>query len=231
MIMENFQKSFDTEKVMRLLGAKKGRRVSASSLRRVDALTEEIETVLKPRLSFRVLDLVDVDRGGILLSDGTRFKSPKLARTLDEAESVCCFLATVGPGVDMEIQRLMQERHYADAYVLDALGSMSAENVVEQFYQRMARRQAANNAGVTLRFSPGYCDWPIQQQRPLFKLFQDADSLEVELSDTCLMTPRKSVSGLFGLTPPGVRGVDTAYNPCDSCSKKECIARRGGKSN
>jgi hypothetical protein len=226
MIIENFHKSFKTEKVLRLLGAKQGRRVSPASLRRVDLLTEVIEGMLKPQLSYRILELSQVKHNGIQLVDGTCFKSPKLARALAHTQAVCCFMATVGPAVDAEIQRLMQRQRYADAYVLDAIGSTSAENVVEQFYQRMARRQKYRNAGVTLRFSPGYCDWPIQQQRPLFELFDNMDTPEVALNERCLMSPRKSVSGLFGLLPPGVNGADPAYNPCSTCNKRDCIARR-----
>jgi hypothetical protein len=226
MIIENFQKSFETEKVLRLLGAKQGRRVSPASLRRVDLLTEAIEGMLKPQLSYRILELSQVKRSGIQLVDGTCFKSPKLAAALADAQAVCCFMATVGPAVDAEIQRLMQRRRHADAFVLDAIGSTSAENVVEQFYQRMARRQKDRNAGVTLRFSPGYCDWPIQQQRPLFELFDDMDTPDVALNARCLMSPRKSVSGLFGLLPPGLNGADPAYNPCDTCNKLNCTARR-----
>ena len=226
MIMENFQKAFDTQKVLRLLGAKQGRHVSPASLRRVDLVAEEITEMLKPQLSYCILEMYRVDRGGIQLVDGTCFKSPKLANAMANAQAVCCFMATVGPVVDAEIQHLMQRQRYADAFVLDAIGSTSAENVVEQFYQRMAQRQKDKNAGVTLRFSPGYCDWPIQQQRPLFKLFNDMDTPEVALNESCLMSPRKSVSGLFGLLPPGVNGVDPAYNPCDTCHKIDCIARR-----
>jgi hypothetical protein len=226
MIMENFQKSVDSEKVMRLLGAKQGRRVTPASLRRFDLLTEEVEDMLKPQLVYRILGVSRVDRGGGQLTDGTRFKSPKLARALARAEAVCCFMATVGPAVDAAIQRLMKRRRYANAYVVDAIGSISAEDTVDQFYQRMARRQKEKKAGVTLRFSPGYCDWPIQQQRPLFKLFADMDTPDVALSESCLMSPRKSVSGLFGLLPRGVKGADPAYNPCDTCNKRECIARR-----
>jgi hypothetical protein len=226
MIIENFQKSFETEKVLRLLGAKQGRRVSPASVRRVDLLTEGIEGILKPQLCYRILELSQVKRSGIQLVDGTCFKSPKLAGALADAQAVCCFMGTVGPAVDAEIQRLMQRQRYADAYVLDAIGSTSAENVVDQFYQRMARRQKDRNAGVTLRFSPGYCDWPIQQQRPLFKLFDDMDTPDVALNESCLMSPRKSVSGLFGLLPPGVNGADPTYNPCSTCNKRNCIARR-----
>lgn len=226
MILENFQKSFDTGKVLRLLGARQGRRVSPASLRRIDLLTENAQGLLKPQLSYRILEVAEVKRGNIQLSDGTCFKSPKLARALAGAETVCCFLATVGPAVDMEIQSLMQRRRFADAYVLDAMGSMSAENVVEQFYQRMARKQKEKDAAVTLRFSPGYCDWPIQQQRPLFRLFAKTDTPDVSLNDSCLMTPSKSVSGLFGFLPPGAKGPPAAYNPCRSCAKRDCIARR-----
>ena len=103
---------------------------------------------------------------------------------------------------------------------------MSAESVVEQFYQRMARRQAEKNGGVTMRFSPGYCDWSIRQQRQLFALFSETDTPDVVLNDSCLMTPRKSITGLFGLLPPGVNGADPAFNPCNRCSKRDCIARR-----
>lgn len=225
-MLENFQKTFDTGKVLRLLGAKKGRRVSPASLRRVDLFTEKVEGMLEPQLSYRVLELMAVSSGSILLSDGTCFKSPKIAKAMARVETVCCFLATVGPAVDIEVKRLMQQQRYADAYVLDAVGSMSAENVVEQFYQRMARRQAKKNGGVTLRFSPGYCDWSIRQQRQLFALFSETDTPDVVLNDSCLMTPRKSITGLFGLLPPGVNGADPAYNPCNNCSKRDCIARR-----
>jgi hypothetical protein len=224
--MEDFHQSVETEKVLRLLGAKQGRRVSSASLRRIDLMTGEIEGMLRPQLSYRVIELSVVNRGGIQLVDGTCFKSPKLAKALANAEAICCFMATVGPAVDAEIQHLMQRRRYADAYVLDAIGSTSAENIVEQFYQRMARRQKEKNAGVTLRFSPGYCDWPISQQRPLFKLFDDIDTPDVALNESCLMSPRKSVSGLFGLLPQGVNGVDPTYNPCNTCNKRNCIARR-----
>jgi hypothetical protein len=226
MIVTDFKKSFDTGKVLRLLGAGKSRRASVASMRRIDTLAEDMPALLQPRISYRRFDLSAVSRGGIELDDGTRFKSPKLSKALAKAEAVCCFVATVGPALEMEVHRRMQQRRYADAYVLDAMGSMSAENVVEQFYRRTARSLAESGRGVTLRFSPGYCDWPLDQQRPLFKLFSDHPPLKVRLSHSCLMSPSKSVSGLFGILPAGIPGVHPAYNPCSACNKRDCIARR-----
>ena len=227
MLLENFQKTFDARKVMRLLGAKDGRRISSAAQRRVESLTHAAKSMIKPQLSYRILDLVAVHSRSILLSDGARFTSSKIARAMARAQRVCCFMATVGPAVDLKVKRFMGQQRYADAYVLDAMGSMSAENVVEQFYQRVAKRQAEKNGSVTLRFSPGYCDWPIYQQRELFALFDETETPDVSLSEKCLMTPRKSITGLFGLLPEGVNGADPAYNPCNHCNKRDCIARRG----
>jgi hypothetical protein len=226
MIATDFKKSFDTGKVLRLLGAGRGRRASAASMRRVDSLAQDVPGMLKPRISYRRFDLTAVNRGGFELSNGVRFKSPKLAKSLARAEQVFCFVATVGAALEMEVQRRMQQRRYADAYVLDAMGSMSAESIVEQFYRRTARNLAESGRGVTLRFSPGYCDWPLDQQRPLFALFSDHPPLGVKLSSSCLMSPCKSVSGLFGVLPPGIPGVHPTYNPCATCGKHNCIARR-----
>lgn len=226
MILKNFQKAFDTGKMLRLLGAKTKSQLSQASLQRIDVLTKEIEGMLTPQISYRILELAKVKRSDIYLIDGTCFKSPRLAKALSDAESVCFFLATIGPAVEMAVTDLMKQRRYADAYILDAMGSTAAENIVEQFYQRMAKRQDKMNSAVTLRFSPGYCDWPIEQQRQLFDLFVDIETPDIQLTDSCLMVPKKSVSGLFGLLAPGIKGVDPAYNPCDMCSKRDCIARR-----
>ena len=226
MIVQNFETSVDTGKVLRLLGAKPNRRASAAALRRIDNFAQDMDALLQPRLNYRRLALSRINRNGIELEEGTVFKSLKLAKSLARAEEVCCFVATVGPALEMEVQEQMRQRRYADAYVLDAMGSMSAEGVVEQFYQRTARNLAKAGQGVTLRFSPGYCDWPLDQQRPLFDLFADQPPLKVRLNPSCLMSPRKSVSGLFGILPAGIPGVHPVYNPCTTCGKRGCIARR-----
>lgn len=218
--------TLETGKILRLLGAKKGRKVPKSTLRRIDYMTQDVNGLLQPRLDFRRMALASSDARGIVLADGTRFEGHKLAKSVGGAQEICCFLATIGPGIDLEIQRRMKAGRYADAYVLDAIGSIAAENVVEEFYQRTAGEAAEEGRGVTLRFSPGYCDWPLKQQRPLLSVVADGSPLAVTLSDSCLMSPRKSVSGLFGILPEGLAGADPAYNPCTICKKNDCLARR-----
>ncbi len=91
--------------------------------------------------------------------------------------------------------------------------------------EAMVRREAgAVGACVTLRYSPGYCDWDVAQQRKLFKIFE-LDDIGVRLTEECLMIPQKSVSGIIGVGWGDRRLI--AMSPCRHCEKKgDCKHRR-----
>jgi cobalamin-dependent methionine synthase I len=97
--------------------------------------------------------------------------------------------------------------------------------MVERFYQRLKERYEANEKSVTLRFSPGYCDWPIMDQKKIFEMLNTLQD-QVQLTETCLMKPRKSISGIFGVLPSNGKDSNPPYNPCLYCGKRDCIARR-----
>lgn len=62
--------------------------------------------------------------------------------------------------------------------------------------------------------------WPIQQQRELFSLLGDVDgAIGVRLTDTFLMWPNKSVSGIFYPT-------EKDWVTCRICHRENCPNRR-----
>jgi hypothetical protein len=69
--------------------------------------------------------------------------------------------------------------------------------------------------------SPGSLpEWPIQEQVPLFALLEGAaEAIGVRLTESLLMTPVKSVSGLFFPTEV------TFYN-CQLCDRERCQSRK-----
>ena len=83
--------------------------------------------------------------------------------------------------------------------------------------------EVANNQGLTItrRFSPGYCDWNVKQQKMVFQAMR-GDCAGVSLTDSCLMIPRKSISGIIGIGPSEI----TKYNPCKTCDEYDCVGRR-----
>jgi cobalamin-dependent methionine synthase I len=107
------------------------------------------------------------------------------------------------------------------ATVLDAVGSGVAENMAVFIEDRIRRLASLDGYRISRRFSPGYCDWAVNQQKMVFQAL-GKDSAGVVLTDSFLMIPQKSVSGIIGLS----RWYIEDYNPCDTCKKKDCPGRR-----
>jgi cobalamin-dependent methionine synthase I len=165
-----------------------------------------------------------VEKGTVHLDEGPEFKSPKLSKMLKDCDDIICYIATLGDGIEGEIKRLMDKKHMAEAYILDAMASAAADNMVATFHRLMKDEYKNQGKQVTLCFSPGYCDWPITEQKKLFSLIESQE-VEVDLNDSCLMTPRKSISGVFGIHSNG----ETPYNPCWDCNRTDCPSRRAPK--
>jgi hypothetical protein len=215
------QPRLQTEDLVTLLGGTKGHRLSKSLNRRVKSLKSRVRGLLNPRLYYRTAKLTTHSKGTVLLNNEIVFKSRKLSKTLKDSKESVCFVGTIGTGVEREINRLMRRNSLADAYIVDVLGSVAVENMVEQFQNHMDSKYRKRDKSVTLRFSPGYCDWPITEQKKLFRVF-DRREIEVDLLDSCLMCPRKSISGIFGVAS----NTEPPYNPCAHCNKLDCEARR-----
>lgn len=217
--------TFEKYELARLLGSSKSCRVSHAVDIKIDRLQPIFKDLLEPSLRYCVKHISLIKKKHVHIQGGPVLTSLKLSRTLKNCEEVICFIATIGNGIDDAIARLMAANRFSDAYILDSMGSVAVENMVESFWDRMRNDCEADGKEATLRFSPGYCDWPVTEQKKLFSLFDSADT-GVELTDSCLMQPRKSISGVFGVAPFG-HGVPAApYNPCSECWKRDCSARR-----
>ena len=63
-------------------------------------------------------------------------------------------------------------------------------------------------------------DWPITEQPKLFSIFGDTEGLVgVRLTDSLLMLPRKSISGILFPSEEG-------FQSCQLCDRAHCPGRR-----
>ncbi len=217
--------SLKKEKLALRLGQKRSNKMSYSSRQKIKKLDRKMEQILTPSLYYKTVPVAHVGRGITELKDGTRFKSFKLAKALRGCEQVVCFAATIGKSVDREVSRLMEQNHLSEAYILDTMGSLLAENMVESFWQQMRSEYRRKGRGISIRFSPGYCDWSLCEQKKLFR-YIDNNQFSVTLNDSFLMSQRKSVSGIFGISLPQYAQSVSTYNPCEECRRLECTERR-----
>ncbi len=212
----------------RFLGVRKGKQLTRSVARSIDAWNERIGSLMVPQVAYVTRQTVSVEPGGVRLEGDVFFSSLKIAKAMQECFTVVCFVATIDVGVEQLVKDLMERKRMAEAYVLDSMGSVAVENMVSQFHLSMEERYKKERKSVTLRFSPGYCDWNLREQKKLFSLFDD-EKVNVSLhKESYLMAPRKSVSGIFGVLPFDRGGTIATYNPCKDCGSQDCTSRRDG---
>ena len=171
---------------------------------------EEVSQWLRPRFCYVVVpELPAFDMGRIIL------------RQLQGSEAYALFVCTSGTEFEDYQQRLKDEGDMVRIFIADALGSVIAEHcadVMEACLQESIDKLQWHH---TNRFSPGYCGWHVSQQQRLFPLF-GGQTCGVRLTDSSLMVPIKSVSGIMGVGKK-VRKLDYT---CGLCDFKQCYKRR-----
>lgn len=223
-VIRDIHPEITADKVHRLLGSAKVQNISGRLLKTIDRSIQRAYSLVRPKVVYTEKEIEKVEGRSLVLSENVVLKSGKLSRSLGKCDRAGVFVATIGKSIDSLIHRLAREEKMVDAYIFDIIGSVAAEDTVEKFQQMCDRLFEKKGEGTTLRFSPGYCDWKVQEQKKLFGLI-DNGAIDVELTPSCLMTPRKSVSGVFGIA--NIRDIKrTVTNPCRQCGMRQCVARR-----
>lgn len=210
--------------VSRLLGYGRPRDLSKRLLRAIEKSLEKSHQLIKPRVLYTEKSIKSSGDGTLVLEKGVVIRSRKLSKVCGKCDRAAIFVATIGKGIDSLIRKLTEQKMVAEAYIVDAIGSTAAEQTVDAFQRKYTSVRSQRGEGTTLRFSPGYCDWKVEEQKKLFNVI-DNSLIGVELSESYLMNPRKSVSGIFGIGRREEIG-HVPTNPCVMCGMHHCIARR-----
>ena len=111
---------------------------------------------------------------------------------------------TLGPGVDAQIRRA-GVGDIAAGVASDALGSALAEQAADAAEAQLRQWAATEGKYLTGRFSPGYGDWDIAVQPMVAAALDTVRKAGLCVTDTNLMTPRKSVTALLGVSDHPVK--------------------------
>ena len=104
--------------------------------------------------------------------------------------------------------------------MLQALGAERIEALCDSFCDFLAAEYAPLT--VRQRFSPGYGDLPLQNQRAFFDALQCHREIGLYLNESLLMSPTKSVTAIVGIGP----GENCTPTGCKACGKTDCAMRR-----
>ena len=120
-----------------------------------------------------------------------------IARHLAGCEYVVLQAVTLGPEADRLIRRA-EITDMTKAVVLDSLASAASEQVCREADLLLHRKSPG--LFMTWRYSPGYGDFPLSVQRTLLSLLDAGKRIGLAVSDSSILTPRKSVTGVVGLS-------------------------------
>ncbi len=166
-------------------------------------------------------EMVELAADGITLEGVPFATGRRIASLLDVSESIVVFAATAGPGMDHWIKDYFDSGDPMRGYVADTIGSEAVEGAANWLEDRIIDRAIESSLYTTSRFSPGFCDWDVSEQHALFSLLPE-NFCGIRLTDSALMLPVKSVSGVLGIGTECER-VTTA---CSICTLETCFRRR-----
>jgi len=212
----------DTQQVLNHIGYGTSHTPSARIESLVKEYADNICHLIEPSYSYVIRDINSVRGSRVFIEGSVIFRSNIIAQLLEECQKVAVFVLTIGSRLGDVVRQLAGDGLMVQAAVLDAIGSDAAETLAHVVQDIISKEAEAEGLGISLRFSPGYCDWKVSQQKMVFRVM-NGDSAGVRLTDGCLMVPQKSISGLIGI---GSRNEVESYNPCPTCKKRDCIGRR-----
>lgn len=189
----------------------------------VNDYIENYHDLIASSYSYVIRDIVSVAGNLITIEGSITLKSRVIARLLERCEKAAIFALTIGNHLEDMVAYLAENKLVLQATVLDAIGSSAAERLAAYVSDRIKRIANLEGLVTSQRFSPGYCDWAVSQQKKVFKALR-GDTAGIRLTESLLMIPRKSVSGIIGIGLPD-KGIEN-YNPCLTCKKKNCPGRR-----
>jgi hypothetical protein len=167
-------------------------------------------------------------RGGTeALEAAGLFAGEDVRRHLNGCAECVLLAVTLGPGVDAQIRRA-EVGDIAAGTASDALGSALAEQMCDTAERALRQSFAAEHLHLTGRYSPGYGDWPITAQPQIAALLDTPRRMGLCVTESFLMTPRKSVTALLGVSDTPVTGYRAG---CGHCKLREkCEYRKRGTS-
>jgi hypothetical protein len=208
-ILDNIQIRLDFDAVRRRLHLKRD-----NDIKTVQDLVNIAQPLVEPKVHFKICYIEEKLAEGVII-EGLQLSSKVLRKNLDKVERVFPFVITIGNkfGEKLDTCNDLLEKFY-----LDTIGNVALNHVRLALKDHLKQKYAIEK---TAFMAPGSLpNWPIEQQRPLFELLGDVQaSIGVKLTESLLMLPAKSVSGIYFPT-------ETSFFSCQLCPRERCDSRK-----
>lgn len=179
---------------------------------------------ITPKTIYERFEIEKVDGDLVYFKSGDVFNGPHISRILTGSKTAILYIFTLGSRADQIIKKESQTGDTLATIIMDAITTSLLE-ILGEFVGKKIKMEGIEqqNWGATCAYSPGQYKWTIEEQKKIFKMV-DGKRIGVELNNSYLMVPFKSISGVYGFGPED--RIDKTRVACDLCPRENCIGRR-----
>jgi cobalamin-dependent methionine synthase I len=166
-----------------------------------EMIDEELRLSEKLIVPNKIMRLSGIDSNNgkeVILSEELTIKSSHVAKLLHECHSAYGFAVTIGKALEEKRDSYLLNKERIRALLLDSIGSVAVEDFAESATKEIEDIAMRDNFSITRRFSPGYGDWVLQNQKEFLE-WLEAEKINIHLTAHFMMTPEKSISAIVGV--------------------------------
>lgn len=212
----------DLDQIHKVLGYEQGQLPEPFDTYLEEALSEAVN-LNDIKATYRIIENVVIDpKSRTAEANGQLFKVGKtVCGELAASEHLAFYICTAGKQISEKSELLLKGDDPVLGYVYNVLGSSIAEAAADKIESFIKKEVESTGMKITNRYSPGYCNWSVADQHKLFSFFHDSPC-GVRLTDSALMHPVKSTSGVIGIG----KAVKYREYQCTLCKSLDCVYRR-----
>lgn len=188
---------------------------------KIDSLLKHAESHSNPSFSYKIYDGC-CEKDSLQINTVCFQTGQIILHYLKGSRQFAVFTATAGTYFQQWVEDLDRSEEMVDRYIADCIGTEIVEATANFMQNELAKECLKEEFGITNRYSSGYCGWNISEQHKLFSLFGKEETCGIQLMDSGLMYPIKSISGIIGI---GKNVIQKEYG-CSQCNYSKCFRHK-----
>lgn len=178
--------------------------------------------LIQPKAIYDVFNVEKVEGNRLYLNNDEYFESKLFSYFMSDAENIILSIMTIGNSLEEQSDQYMKSGKYVKGFILDGIGTLALEKLGLGVYESIKEEAKLRGLNFSSPLSPGQVGWDVVDQKKIFSRL-DNKMLDITLTDTSLMLPKKSLSLVVGIGQ-NVRADKISCNFCPLC--KTCPTKK-----
>lgn len=214
----------DRNEVLRYLGHK-GQEIDDDLSKLLDESIKEVKNKVVPKVLFETYEIERKNEAINIIGTKLKLIGKDIASCLENCDKVVLMAVTLGNEIEKMI-RLTQRRDMTKTVILDSIATTYVEAICDKIEDEIYKECKKNAKSLSFRYSPGYGDLPLSVQGEFLDTLNARRLIGLNLTDTNLLIPRKSVTAILGIKNEESKRFKRT---CENCLNYEtCKFRKEG---